>query len=40
VAICDKGVKREEGGVLGGGVWTVVQRVEKKMGIPDTREDV
>jgi len=35
-----QGVGREEGGVLGGGVWAVVQRVEEKMRIPDTGEDV
>ena len=35
-----QGVEKEEGRVLGGGVWAVVQRVEEKMGIPDTGEDV
>jgi len=35
-----QGVEREEGRVLGGGVWAVVRRVEEKMGIPDTGEDV
>jgi len=35
-----QGVEREEGRVLGDGIWVVVQRVEEKMGIPDTEEHV